>query len=134
MDWLSPINGQKIAVACIYATQEGSPNRGVDNESLYTVIFSHIEILQNRSFYILNTGDLNANLGDGVFGLPWNQGPPNNNGALLWDFIQYSNFTVCNKLPFAKGSFTWESLSRGLKTTLDYALCCDNLLPYVVDF
>ena len=78
-------------------------------------------------------GDLNSHLGPNI--IPGDLRPRNENGKMFANFVKSNQLTIVNALSMCKGTTTWKKIRNGieLKSTIDFIVVCDLVLPYITD-
>ena len=118
--------GEKIAVATVYCTQEGSQNRQFDNEALYANLQAQINFCKLQGYKLLVLGDFNAHISTNC-GLWWNAGQVNRNGRMFLEFYNATGLNLLNAMLNALGRFTWSNNAGSQQSVIDFILASPDL-------
>ena len=128
--WVSIVqNGVKIALCCVYVTNEGSPRRRYTNETLFTMLLHRYTWCIENGYTVIVAGDFNAHLGDfGPYGIPNSYHTVNQNGGLLLNFLENTRLRNLNSHPSMQGVWTYENVGLNHRSAIDMILYDESLV------
>ena len=122
--WISIVQGSiKIAICCVYVTNESSPRRRFTNETLFTMLLHRYTWCKENGYTVIAAGDFNAHIGEGgLYGIPNSGHKVNMNGGLLLNFLESTRLRSVNSHPLVQGVWTYENPALNHRSAIDMIL------------